>query len=177
LVVAIGDDQQAARAMNAPAEKPHEIKRRFVGPVQVLQHHDAEGVRRREPLEQAGEELLARQARRARGAGRGGQCRKNLGDRPQYPATESAWIRVAQCEGVRCAIWGGLPFCRGALIPMVCTKGVQDRSHETPPCHAIWSRESFLTDCRFRWTRQAPRPAWRWSRATSPTRSPGFTRT
>src|SRR5439155_1428345 len=135
LVVAIGDDQQAARALNAPAEKPHEIERRFVGPVQVPPHPDAEGVRRREPLDQAGEELLARQARRARGPGRGGH------------------------------------------IPMVCTKGVQHRSHETPPCHAIWSRETFLTDCRFLRTRREPRPGWRWARATSPTRSPGFTRT
>ncbi len=82
-IVAVGRDQQATRALNAPAEKAHEIECGFVGPVQILQHHDAEGVRGRQPLEQPGEELIPRNTGLSSGVGEQGESGDDFIDRPQ----------------------------------------------------------------------------------------------
>ena len=40
LLVAIGDDEQHRQRLHAPADEPHDVERRLVGPVQILQAQD-----------------------------------------------------------------------------------------------------------------------------------------
>ena len=59
-VVAVGDHQQAARALNAPTHVTHEIEGSLVGPVQVLEHYDRDMIRPGQLIDQAREQLRAR---------------------------------------------------------------------------------------------------------------------
>jgi hypothetical protein len=59
LIVAVSPYHQAARALNAPAHEANKVERGLIGPMQVLQHHYADRIGRRDALEQTGEQLLA----------------------------------------------------------------------------------------------------------------------
>ena len=52
LFVAVSPDHQAARALDAAAHEANKIERRLIGPMQVLQHHNADRIWRRDALEQ-----------------------------------------------------------------------------------------------------------------------------
>jgi hypothetical protein len=59
LVVAVGDDKEGTGALHAPPDEAHEIERGGIGPVQVLEHHDADAAGPHEILEQRPKQVLA----------------------------------------------------------------------------------------------------------------------
>jgi hypothetical protein len=104
LVVAVGRDQRRGHRLHAPAEQAHEVERRLVRPVQVLEHED----RRRlaaELLAQGGHELVRLRAAADEAcqlaAGRNG----DVGERPQRTRREE---RLAAAERHRAASCAGL---------------------------------------------------------------------
>ena len=69
-VIAMGRDEQATGALYSTAKKAYEVEGGLVGPMQILQNHDAERIGRGQSLEQPGEKLLPRQIEFARRIGR-----------------------------------------------------------------------------------------------------------
>ncbi len=60
LIVSIGDDEHRARALNASPDEPQEIERRFIGPVQIFEHHHRGALGLGEILEQRPVESVQR---------------------------------------------------------------------------------------------------------------------
>ena len=67
LVLAIGQHQQRARAGDAPAEELHQVERRLVGPVDVLDQHEVRRLAPPHHVEHGGEQPGARRAGLERG--------------------------------------------------------------------------------------------------------------